>query len=79
MFIFQSIQLCIVFIYLVSYNYSDIMAKVKCASCGGSGECRRCNGTGEIVDILQNLTCARCGGTGVCPACNGSGYVEADD
>lgn len=44
----------------------------------GSGECSRCDGTGELVDILQNYTCARCNGSGTCPTCNGSGVVYTD-
>jgi len=48
-----------------------------CASCGGSGECSRCDGTGKKVGLIPPIDykCARCDGTGTCPACGGSGKV----
>lgn len=41
--------------------------KLKCRTCGGTGECRFCKGSGE---------CIYCGGAGKveCGACNGTGF-----
>lgn len=49
-----------------------------CANCKGSGKvrCEECNGTGRVRLIgLIPLTCRACNGTGlaVCPNCNGRG------
>mgnify|MGYP003382892983 CR=1 FL=1 len=49
---------------------------VKCGSCEGSGDCKRCGGKGRLPGAgLKFIDCNRCGGTGICPGCNGSGWI----
>ena len=59
-----------------------------CPSCGGSGSCRSCNGSGRITCPACNgmgtekQVCNVCGGSGqyqgnVCNTCNGSGIITA--
>lgn len=56
-----------------------------CFTCGGTGKCNTCSGSGNQ---LQFITCGRCGGTGeiqpqwnnpnlhaTCPECTGTGTV----
>lgn len=46
-----------------------------CPSCGGSGLCKRCNGTGVYYDSK----CSQCGGgEGKCNRCGGSGSIAKD-
>jgi len=44
----------------------------KCRTCGGSGKCPRCNGTGE-GNMDTNYVCPNCNGNKICPTCDGSG------
>lgn len=44
-----------------------------CYSCGGSGRCRSCNGTGFSA-YTDNGNCKTCYGNGRCPGCRGSGH-----
>ncbi len=45
---------------------------VKCRGCGGSGDCKRCEGKG-----VTTCNCPRCKGTGICLGCEGSGWYGA--
>lgn len=40
---------------------------IKCASCDGTGACKKCKGTG------LDGTCSSCKGTGICSSCKGQG------
>jgi hypothetical protein len=53
-----------------------------CSFCKGSGECAKCNGTGERI-ILKTwprrgyaVRCYACEGSGICGLCCGTGTVE---
>ncbi len=43
-----------------------------CTSCGGSGQCSTCRGTGRG----PGAECTNCDGRGVCVACGGTGRVR---
>lgn len=48
-----------------------------CYSCGGSGNCITCSGTGRLLavqDTLLGSGCRTCSSTGDCNACGGDGY-----
>lgn len=52
-----------------------IMAKPKCKTCGGSGRCQACKGTGGLAHISSgedddiDYSCDKCDGSGKCPDC----------
>lgn len=54
-----------------------------CPFCKSSGECGKCNGTGEVTTvhkgrfkkIKQVVSCRACEGSGVCQLCHGSGRL----
>ncbi|HEY3742832.1 MAG TPA: hypothetical protein VGL53_23460 [Bryobacteraceae bacterium] len=53
----------------------DFMQEGRCPSCGSSGRCSYCEGSGE------NFTggmCPGCSGTGKCFSCNGTGAAEVN-
>jgi len=56
-----------------------IAKKQECYSCGGTGHCRICKGTGMIVSYYyssgyQTKVCWACRGKGICKSCRGRGY-----
>jgi len=44
-----------------------------CPQCKGSGQCRKCEGTGAVG---QDNECPDCKGSGKCPTCHGTGLSE---
>ena len=52
----------------------DDKTLVICRECNGSGECKRCHGTGRSPST-QGQSCSRCKGTGVCQVCDGKGNL----
>mgnify|MGYP001566969241 CR=1 FL=1 len=48
-----------------------------CGSCGGSGTCPVCDGSGEMTQIKYKkevkTKCISCSGNGKCRVCGGSG------
>ena len=61
------------------YDWSDLpdQSKLDCLTCGGDGDCTKCNGYGEVRvhtaagDFKES--CSNCRGSGDCPSCDGSG------
>lgn len=52
----------------------------KCSDCLGSGTCRLCSGSGEIIGKKgKTKTCPHCKGQMDCPTCKGSGNVPEED
>ena len=49
--------------------------KVRCGGCNGTGDCKRCGGSGKEPATKADADCIRCGGTGNCTGCGGSGWV----
>ena len=48
----------------LSENYADLVKRhAQCPMCGGTTECRHCNGSGTD---LRGYRCSQCSGTGVC-------------
>ncbi len=48
-----------------------------CPRCGGSGECEKCEGDGDSMNLKSwEVVCSDCDGTGECPGCGGSGQVS---
>ena len=43
-----------------------------CKTCGGSGSCNGCRGTG----LKGYKNCSNCGADGYCPDCNGRGWTS---
>ncbi len=61
-----------------------------CRGCGGSGECKTCEGSGSgkdsnphpdpwLVDDDGDFDCTDCDGTGECSVCGGSGDEGEDE
>ena len=51
--------------------------KQSCGVCGGSGECPKCEGDGDSMNMSNwSVTCSACNGTGKCPKCGGTGKVN---
>jgi hypothetical protein len=49
--------------------------QVTCGNCRGSGECPRCRGTGDQL----NIVCPACDGSALCRACAGKGLREVQE
>lgn len=48
-----------------------------CNSCGGTGLCKLCHGTGSLPFGLHDfIPCGICNGTGICSYCRGTGEVK---
>lgn len=59
-------------------SYTPDFAKLPCLTCGGSGDCKKCNGYGTVNVYLgkgdyTDGTCPECRGSGKCRTCGGSG------
>lgn len=52
-----------------SYGGGDYDSDYTCSSCGGTKQCKYCNGTG-YYEYGRNGRCGVCRGTGRCQACN---------
>ena len=52
-----------------SYGGGGYDSDYTCSSCGGTRQCKYCNGTG-YYEYGQNGRCGVCRGTGRCQACN---------
>ena len=52
-----------------SYGGGDYDSDYTCSSCGGTRQCKYCNGTGSY-EYGRNGRCGVCRGTGRCQACN---------
>lgn len=63
--------LCFVFLGGSAYVLTNVTSP--CASCGISGKCRACGGTGQGM-LWGN--CDACAGTRRCKPCGGSGWVS---
>jgi hypothetical protein len=59
----------------------------RCSLCSGSGNCQKCDGTGQIEFWINTvnggtekryMNCVSCNGTGKCGACGGSGQVTVN-
>ncbi len=48
------------------------IAKIKCPSCAGSGQCVNCGGSKRVLFVLP---CTRCQESGLCAVCSGVGYT----
>ena len=53
---------------------------IQCISCGGSGVCSLCHGSGKIIDSRPKSVSNRCpcvynSGSGVCSSCKGKGTL----
>lgn len=48
-----------------------------CRTCGGTGSCKKCYGSGVIINSYNNKlqVCVRCQGSGRCAVCSGTGSV----
>ncbi len=51
----------------------NILNKVECERCGGTGECISCDGTGDCLECGGSGDCVECGGTTYCSNCDGTG------
>ena len=49
-----------------------ISCPILCPECGGSGDCKKCNGHGWIYEGDHQVDCPKCD-HGDCPKCGGSG------
>lgn len=49
-----------------------------CPTCGGSGNCQKCYGGGEVTNFatMKRVRCSQCRGNGTCTNCNGKGRVR---
>ncbi len=56
---------------------SNLSVDHTCRTCGGTGSCTKCYGSGAIVNSYNNKvqTCVRCSGSGKCAVCSGTGAV----
>lgn len=70
----------------LGYSYDETCpecqgaGKVTCRSCGGSGICYWCSGTGDIWYMPEYSNwCAACQGTGICSTCDGKGWFTCSD
>ena len=59
-------------------SYTPDFAKLPCLTCGGSGDCKKCNGYGTVNVYLgkgdyTDGTCPECRGSRKCRTCGGSG------
>lgn len=60
------------------------MGFLNCSACSGSGQCRRCYGTGKEQGLGgwadeqfgERQDCDHCSGSGECPTCDGKGEVD---
>jgi len=62
------IKLVAIIILVAAIGFLMAGCDQPCSTCGGSGNCKVCSGTGG-----NNRDCTFCKGTGVCPSCHGSG------
>jgi len=51
----------------------NILNKVECEKCSGTGECTICQGTGDCLKCEGTGDCFSCEGTSYCSNCDGSG------
>ncbi|HCC22595.1 TPA: hypothetical protein DF272_00215 [Candidatus Falkowbacteria bacterium] len=57
--------------------YREVLGKKTCSSCGGSGACKHCKGTGQRNDQYVQGECNACpDDVGKCSECKGSGHVD---
>ncbi len=58
--------------YFLNKDYNDEPSSYTCKSCGGTGLCQYCNGTGNPTYSGESV-CGICHGTGRCQGCHGKG------
>lgn len=51
----------------------NILNKIECEKCGGTGECTNCDGTGACIECGGSGDCVECNGTAYCSNCEGTG------
>lgn len=51
----------------------NILNKIECEKCGGTGECTHCDGTGACIECGGSGDCVECNGTAYCSNCDGTG------
>lgn len=55
---------------------SENKSVLPCISCGGDGDCSKCNGRGYLwssASDSEDRNCWKCNASGVCQTCHGSG------
>lgn len=59
-----------------THTVQPIQVWIPCADCGGSGRCKKCNGTGVywywVGYEQRSMKCPYCNGSCICPICHGS-------
>ena len=58
-------------------NWTKYQEPETCWTCGGSGHCSSCDGSGYVEEYGSNdeVECSECNGTGHCSTCGGTGEV----